>query len=128
MRGIVRKFIAVGLFVTMSGCAPTVSVPQAPGGYPAIRFTQAICITNLPGNYFEVAAGTVLIGNRMRESDGIRLYCGWMTVRDWFAQEARNMCVVKQDHKIIVVQSPEGIRLLVPRELPSENVEDIAVE
>jgi len=124
MRRTPPVLIALVSAMATAGCAPSAAIPEPPGGYPALRFTQTVRIANLPGNYMEFWAGSVLVGDRASATTGERLYCGQMAVRDWFGQEIRGACVAKRDRGFVLVSS-DGIELLRPRDVPADDLKEI---
>jgi hypothetical protein len=78
---IMRNAIALALAVPLGGCfAPTTLVERPPEGLQAIRFLETVRFQGPVGNTLEFPANTVMVQDRVRQSDGVPLWCGTMLV------------------------------------------------
>ena len=87
------RALAAGALFGLTGCvAETQLVPRAPEGYNALRFRETVRISPFGGGTNEFPAGTVLIQDRVRVSDGEPLYCGPMLSRGIGAPQSLHLC------------------------------------
>jgi len=116
------RFGLITITLAVAGCTtPTTLATKPAEGYPALRFTQTVRFTGLVGNTWEFQAGTMLIGDRRRDSDGQLLYCGSMVVLD-IAGENRPVCVIKHDNQLEILLSN---LTSAERDIPPGAIEEI---
>lgn len=107
----------------LAGCALPTTIQTRPAeGYPALRFKQTVRFSGAVGNTWEFPAGTVLTGDRRRDSDGALMFCGPMTIRD-LAIETRPTCVIRRGEKLFI--NTEYLQQGFERDLPLGAVEEV---
>lgn len=73
----VKLALPILLVAFLGGCMqPTAILPRPPEGYQALRFKQTVQI-----DAWEFAAGSTFAQDRVRERDGVRLWCGLVVLR-----------------------------------------------
>ena len=102
-------------------------VTKSADGYPALRFAQTVRFVGFLGNLWEFRAGTVLIGDRTRYSDGQMLYCGPMSVLD-LAAEIHTVCTFKRGNKLVIsgaISSDKVASIEAERDIPPGAIEEV---
>src|SRR3954452_20852336 len=107
----------------LAGCAMGTTIQPRPAeGYPALRFVRTVRLPGALGNTWEFPAGTVLVGDRMRDADAEPLFCGPMTIRD-FGVGTQPTCVIRRGDKVWI--NADSLQRGFERDLPPGTIEEI---
>ena len=116
-----KRFAAMLACTLLSGCAaPTALVARPPEGLRAVRFLETVRLAGALGNTWEFPANTMMVQDRVKEADGVALWCGTMIIRD-FVAENRQTCFTLNGNTIGVLADIHPVGFI--RELPEGSFE-----
>ena len=95
-----RRLLPVVLMLGLAACGTATPITRPADGYAALRFREPVTAAATLGRY-EFQAGTTLVADRRRDSDGQPVFCGVVVTGDRFMRQATPDCFLWRDGVLI---------------------------
>lgn len=95
-----RRLLPVLALLLLGACGTTTVIPRPPEGYAALRFSNTVAVP-MGLAVAEFPAGTTLVADRLRDSDGEKVFCGPWVIRDWLATQTGRNCFLRRGDALL---------------------------